>query len=149
MRVIIVLPGPPKGKGRPRFSRKLGIAYTPTETRNYEGMLRDCAVNAMDGRPPIKGPVCLTVVSYFPIAPSWSKKKQTKAANGLIFPTVRPDVDNIVKMTDALNGIVWDDDRQVISCEVFKRFSRSPRLHIDVTSYENQVLREEEANADA
>ena len=32
----IVIPGEPRGKQRPRFSRRTGATYTPSETVQYE-----------------------------------------------------------------------------------------------------------------
>ena len=34
-----MVPGKPQGKGRPRFSRKSGTAYTPSKTRDYERLI--------------------------------------------------------------------------------------------------------------
>ncbi len=47
-------------------------------------------------------------------------------------PTVKPDWDNLGKVTDALNGIVWEDDKQVVDGQVIKYYDREPRLEIVV-----------------
>ena len=39
--IEFVIPGEPRGKGRPRFS-KSGHAYTPSETVAYEKLVRAC-----------------------------------------------------------------------------------------------------------
>jgi Holliday junction resolvase RusA-like endonuclease len=54
--VMIIIGGPPTAKGRPRMTRK-GFIYTPAATRKYEAHGRLAAQQAMDGRPPITGPV--------------------------------------------------------------------------------------------
>ena len=36
----IILPGAPRGKGRPRFSKKTGGVYTETKTEQYENRLK-------------------------------------------------------------------------------------------------------------
>ena len=42
MKVKIVIPGKPTPKGRPRFSRKTGRTYTPSDTGRYEKLVREC-----------------------------------------------------------------------------------------------------------
>lgn len=130
--IVIELAGEPKGKGRPRFVRSTGHAYTPAQTRSYESMLRLAAQEAMAGRIPIDGPVEVEVLACMPIPVSWSKGKRAGAIAGTVKPTSRPDVDNLVKMLDAFNEVVWRDDKQVVWCRVAKVYSEKPRLRIDV-----------------
>lgn len=120
--LVIELPGPVRGKGRPRFSRERGIAFTDAKTRSYEAQLKFAAEEAMAGRAIFEGPLRVTVVAYFPIAPSWPKNKQAAAQLGEIFPTGKPDGDNILKLCDALNHVVWRDDAQIVDALVMKRF---------------------------
>src|SRR6185295_6108160 len=121
--IVIELQGDPRGKGRARFSRKTGHAYTPAETVSYEGALRVLAQQAMAGKPPLEGPVCVDVVAYFAIPGSWSNKKKRQAEIGVIHPTKKPDWDNLAKVTDSLNGVVWRDDTQVVSGRVLKVYN--------------------------
>ena len=39
-RVAFIVPGEPKGKGRPRFNTKTGRTYTPGDTINYENLVK-------------------------------------------------------------------------------------------------------------
>lgn len=130
--VSIDLLGEPKGKGRPRFVRKTGVAYTPAATRSYEGCLKHEAAMVMGGAPPIDGPIVVSVTAFFSVPQSWSAKKKEAALAGKLSHTTRPDVDNIVKMLDALNGIVWLDDKQIASSFIFKKYAERPRLNIIV-----------------
>lgn len=129
---VVELSGDPKGKGRPRFSRKGGFAYTPTPTRNYEAALRLAGQAAMFTTPPIEGALKVDVLAAFSVPLSWSKKKREQALMGLIRPTGRPDLDNIIKMLDALNGVVWRDDAQIVVANIRKRYADRPRLRIEV-----------------
>jgi Holliday junction resolvase RusA-like endonuclease len=129
--LIIELPGPVRGKGRPRLMKATGIAFTDSKTRSYEAQLKFAAVEVMAGRAPIEGPLRVTLVAYFPIAPSWPKKKQAAAQLGDIFPTSKPDGDNILKLCDALNQVVWRDDSQIVDALVLKRYGQ-PKLVIRV-----------------
>lgn len=129
----IEIGGEPKGKGRPRFSRKSGTAYTPEQTRLYEIAIRAAAGEFMGRRPPVEGPVVVRVHAYFSIPKSWTKRKQAQARVGIIKHCSAPDCDNVLKVaTDPLNGIVWRDDRQVYDAQVTKAYSDRPRLLIVV-----------------
>jgi Holliday junction resolvase RusA-like endonuclease len=130
--IIVELAGEPRGKGRPRFSRKSGHAYTPAPTRSYEAELKHMAVIAMGGRAPIEGAVRVVVRAFFPVPASWSKKKQAQAINQEIRPTKKPDWENIAKMLDAFNQVVWRDDAQVVSGEITKRYALRPCLRVEV-----------------
>jgi len=58
--------------------------------------------------------------------------KETIAVQGAIAPTTKPAADNIAKMKDALNGVVWRDDSLIVSLLVVKRYSLTPSLRIGV-----------------
>jgi Holliday junction resolvase RusA-like endonuclease len=130
--VIIELAGEPKGKGRPRFARRTGHAYTPEKTASYEACLRHEAALVMAGKPPLEGALCAQVNAYFGVPQSWSAKKRAAALAGAIRPTKRPDADNICKMLDGLNSIVFGDDAQIVSAIIEKHYSDRPRLRVDV-----------------
>ena len=129
--IIVTLEGEPKGKGRPRFT-KSGHAYTPRATTVYEHLLRMRAKDAMNGRKPLTGPLTVTVGAFFPIAKSWTKAEKAAAIDGTKAHTSKPDIDNIAKTLDALNGVVWDDDSQITQLTALKRYSSSPALVVTV-----------------
>ena len=132
--IVIDLPGLPRGKGRPRFSTRNGFAraYTDAQTESYEGALRLAASVAMVGLEPLQGPLSMSVVATFPVPASWSKKKQQAALSGSVWPTGRPDADNLMKVSDALNAIVFRDDAQIISASILKQYGRLTGLRIVV-----------------
>lgn len=68
-------------------------------------------------------PVAVRIEAVYGIPKSYSKKKRERALNGELAPTKKPDADNIAKVVcDALNGVAYVDDTQVIDLRVFKRF---------------------------
>jgi len=134
--IVIELAGAPEGKGRPRFVRATGFAYTPAQTRKYESHLRLAAQDAMGDRVALEGPVRVTVVASFPVPTSWSGKKQREALAGRILPTIAPDADNLLKMLDAFNLVVWKDDRQIVDAHVIKRYDARPSLRVEVAAVE-------------
>lgn len=130
--IVIELAGEPRGKGRPRFSRERGVAYTPARTRSYESDLRLAAQTVMDGREPLGGALRVRVEALFPVPASWSRKKREQALAGHVRPAKRPDWENIAKMLDAFNQVVWVDDAQVVEGTIHKRYDARPALRIEV-----------------
>ena len=78
-------------------------------------------------------PVCARITAYFPIPQSASKKKQAAMESYSIMPTKKPDTDNIAKIVlDALNGLAFYDDAQVVDLTVMKLYSRTPRVTVHI-----------------
>lgn len=124
----ITLDGPPLAKQRVKHSDT--HVYTPEKTVTYEGRLAWAAQQAMGARALFTGPLRVTVTARLPVAKSWPKKRQQAALAGIERPTRKPDADNIAKMLDALNFIVWRDDSQVVELFVFKWYTDRPRLRL-------------------
>ena len=138
--IRIEVPGEPKGWQRAgkrvvrnKAGRHVAVSYTPNQTRAEQGAIKWFANVAMQGCAPLEGPLDLRVYAYMPIPASWSAKKQAAALSGLIFPTGKPDWDNIAKLVaDAVNNLIWRDDAQVVEAIVSKRYDARPRLVIEV-----------------
>jgi Holliday junction resolvase RusA-like endonuclease len=95
------------------------------------------AQQAMNGRAPIAGPVRVRMVAHFAIPASWSKKRRDAAARAETFPAKRPDASNLAKLAeDAMNGIVYADDAQIVMLTVAKLYDLRPRLQIRVEPVE-------------
>jgi Holliday junction resolvase RusA-like endonuclease len=133
--VEFFVPGQPVGKGRPRIGRVAGHArmFTPEKTVSYESTVKLFASRAMAGRALIEGAVRVEMLIACQIPASWSQKKQASAAAGGVLPTTKPDVDNVEKaLFDAMNGVVWKDDVQVVSVVKDKRYSPLPGVTVTV-----------------
>lgn len=129
--IRFTVPGPPQGKGRPRFTRS-GRVYTPKKTADYETAIA-LAYKAGSGnfRFDRDSTVRVDIDAYYPIPKSDSKKKQAAKRANRIRPTVKPDADNLGKIVmDALNGLAYDDDKQVTALHVAKYYSETPRIVI-------------------
>lgn len=131
--IEIYLAGEPVGKGRPRFVKATGRAFTPEKTVRFEDRLSMAAQLAMSGRPLLEGPLKLEMIATRGIPKSWPKKKQDAARAGYLQPTVKPDWDNFGKTCDALNLIVWSDDAQIVDGGVLKFYGDKPGLAIRVS----------------
>ncbi len=136
MRLLeFTIPGEPVAKGRPRMTRQ-GRAYTPKKTVNYETLIQECFAIAYPGHQPITGPLGLKIDAHFTVPASWSLKKQRQAYDGQLRPTKKPDIDNVIKCMDALNGIAWKDDSQIVTVIASKWYSDRPRVEIEITEVE-------------
>lgn len=122
------IPGKVQAKQRPRFNGK--FAYTPKQTVEYENWIKTC----YSMKYPVmllKNPLKVKIIAYFEIPKSTSKKKQKQMLDCEIFPTVKPDTDNIAKsILDSLNGIAYLDDKQVVKLEVEKYYSQVPSVAV-------------------
>ena len=123
--------GEPQGKARPRFTR-IGRTYTPKKTADYEKYIQEVF---MDCYPrwskPLETDLKITVIALFEPSKSYSKRKIEDCLEGLIRPNKKPDADNIAKVVlDALNGLVYEDDKQVTVLKVKKRYDTVARIEI-------------------
>lgn len=121
--------GEPRGKGRPRFMRS-GHTYTDDKTREYERQVRHAALEVI-GLDTFEGPVSVEIRAFMGVPKSASKTKAGEMIMGFLKPTKKPDIDNIVKIVmDGMNGIVYEDDAQVTSLTVRKRWRTSPGVEV-------------------
>ena len=134
--ITFVVPGKPQGKGRARAFVRAGHVghYTPEKTRSYEGLIRALALQEMQGKNPTEKPVRAEIYVAFGVPDSWPAWKRMAAISGEISATVKPDADNVAKaVKDALNGICWIDDCQVVSLSVHKYYSKYPQFTVVIT----------------
>lgn len=130
MELKFVIPGEPKGKGRPRFGRS-GHAYTPHDTATYENLVKTCFKDQYPDHIPVAPgiPIKCYILAYFGIPKSTSKRKRMQMAIDLIRPLKKPDADNIIKIVcDALNGIAYYDDAQIVEVILEKMYDDTPRV---------------------
>ena len=106
----VTIPGEPHGKGRPRFSRATGRAFTPKGTAEWERGAAYVIRSEWSGRfPPIDVPATVHVRAVFSRPGRLLRKKDPE---GRMPCTKKPDVDNVVKcVLDALTmgGALRDD----------------------------------------
>lgn len=113
----------PIAKGRPRFWN--GRAVTPERTRKFESALRALARKEYRGKV-LSGPLSCRVVFYLKRGKTVKRK----------YPTVGADIDNYIKSClDALNGIVYEDDKQIIEIAASKRYGNEGMIQINFSEY--------------
>lgn len=132
LQIEFMVPGDPRGKGRPRFSRvgKFTKTYTDPKTRLYELKIANEAKLAMFPHEPLEGPVAVWMEINVPIPASYSKKRKEACLLGVEMPCKKPDADNIAKgILDAMNGIIYKDDVQVVRLSLQKNYSTEPGVY--------------------
>jgi Holliday junction resolvase RusA-like endonuclease len=132
------VPGKPMAKERPRATRAgNGVRmYTPAKTVSYESTVALFAKSALGAALPIARdiPLAMTLIEVFAVPASWSRKKRAQALDGELFPTVKPDIDNVSKIiADALNTIVYVDDSQIVQMYADKRYGEVPGVIVNIT----------------
>lgn len=138
--IHLVIPGEPKAQGRARFSARHGYprAYDPKSSADYKKYIITIA-NQITCRP-LQGPLVMKVDIFRGIPKSWPKKKQEQALSGIIKPIIKPDCSNYLKgIEDALNGIAYMDDSQIVLVHVTKQYAAEPRAEIRVWQDDDEL----------
>lgn len=135
--MILVIPGEPVAKGRPKFSTQGGFvrAITPEKTINYENLVKLMYQQQCTDHIPFPKDVQLRadIEAYFSIPKSVSKKKMSDMKQHILNPTKKPDADNIAKsVLDSLNGIAYYDDSQIVVLTVKKLYNEYPKVILSI-----------------
>jgi len=135
MMVTYMVYGEAVGKGRPRFARRGNFTstYTPEKTKTYEDEIRMMAKAAMGSSEPLETPVSVYIYISVGVPASFSKQRRKDALANIEKPMKKPDIDNSAKChLDAMNGIVYLDDKQVVNLHVTKVFAEAPCVQVMV-----------------
>lgn len=134
-----VIPGEPQGKARARvYSRTIGNgtdaktvsrAVTPEKTVLYENLIK-----TLYRGPQFDGPVAMEIRAFYTIPKSTTKKNRQLMIDGLYRPCKKPDADNVIKVVaDALNGIAYRDDAQVVQVVCAKFYADAgARVEVEI-----------------
>lgn len=120
-----------RGKDRPRMNTKTGNIHTTSKTRGYEAWIRESYRSDYQDVMHI-GAITATIEAYYGIPKSIKNKiRREQMKMGLISPTIKPDLDNVAKVClDALNGLAYEDDKQVTTLIVKKFYADEPYIRI-------------------
>ena len=128
------VPGTPQGKARARtfYNARLGRSQsvTPEKTVLYENFVKNCFLEQCEHKFFDKEPLKMNIWAFFPIPKSTTKKDKALMVEWKLHPTKKPDADNIAKVIcDALNGVAYGDDTQVVDLNIRKRYTnKEPRV---------------------
>ena len=133
--VNFTVEGNPVGKQRARYAKRGNFVqtYTPDKTRNYESLIKEAAIQAMGSNEILETPVNLYLYIRAPIPQSYSKKRSEACLNGSEKPIKKPDASNVLKsVEDAMNGVVYKDDSQIVNIHVSKVYSSQSGVDVCV-----------------
>lgn len=122
----------PKPKERPRAAIIGGHAriFTPKATEAYEKEIRAAWIK-QNGNVPEEYPMRARIYFGLPIPKSETKKNKVQMLARKIFPTKKPDLDNMAKaVLDALNGVAYKDDCQIVTMLSKKNYAEVPYVKV-------------------
>lgn len=141
--IVIIAYGKPFGKQRPRVVRirkgaRKGAsrAFTPEKTANYESYIKTLYRQKYGRHTSFKedDELHLDIKAYYEIAKSTPKYLKEMMITGVVRPTKKPDVDNIIKIiADSLNEVAYKDDKQIVACSCQKFYASEPRVEIVIS----------------
>lgn len=133
--LCIVVPGVAlTERKRQRFipgTGNVGPRTDEPDRRDFKARVAYCARQSCPA--PMQGPLAVSLTVRKPKPPSWPKKPTGTNP----WPWAwwkKPDADNYVKcIADALKGIAWHDDAQIVDLHVSKQFGDRDEVVITVT----------------
>lgn len=132
----------PQSQLRPRaaYTRSHHIVvYDPKTTHEYKQRLRQLAQKQYT-QPALTTALKVDVSFFRPVQRSISTKERARRISGEHRPVVKSDIDNYIKaLFDALNGVVWQDDKQIVDLVAHKFYSDKPRIEIEVAPVDEEV----------
>jgi Holliday junction resolvase RusA-like endonuclease len=132
--VTFTVDGDPVPKGRPRFARRGQFVqtYTDAKTIDYETQVAMRARHAIGSTKPLEGALSVFLYLRYTVPASYSKKRKEACLRGVEYPK-RIDIDNVYKsVTDAMNGIVYLDDSQIVEAHIKKVYAEESGANIMV-----------------
>lgn len=115
---------------------QVGVRDASKRSAPWKRLVAQEAGKAMEGAELLEGPLSLHVSVMIP------RPKSHYGARGLrpsapSAPTTRPDLTKYLRgIEDAMTGIVWRDDAQVITQSAEKRYGEPARVHVRVLELE-------------
>lgn len=130
--IEFVVPGNPRGKGRPRMTRN-GHVYTPAETAAYENLIALACKDARGDNSPYNSPVSVHIYVGKQVPASKSKRTKQAMLAGEIRPATKPDLDNVIKaVLDGCNGVAYLDDKQIVELSTEAWYADEPRIVVKI-----------------
>lgn len=128
--IDFTIPMRPVPKARARVTKR-GFTYTPKRTADAEKVVANYARQYI--KAPLEGPVAMVLEFVYAVSASWPKKKKEDALSGRLCMITHPDLDNICKLIiDALNGIGYNDDQQIIQIKASKKYGECNQIFIAI-----------------
>jgi Holliday junction resolvase RusA-like endonuclease len=134
--VHFTVPGPPTAWQRPAAFLQRGkiVQANPKGMAEKQEAIAWACRAAMRGCPPMTGPLRLEVLCVYAPPVSWPSWKRDAALAGAVWKASKPDHDNLEKQIgDALNGVAYADDAQIVRSSCAKRYGQPERTEVRLT----------------
>lgn len=119
------IPMAPVAKARARVTSR--GSYTPKKTKDAE---REIAYQIAQRIRGLKG---FPLQGILELQLTFNLLKPKSCPKSRKYPTVRPDLDNYVKLVkDACNGILWTDDAQIVTIFAHKKYNDVEGIYLEV-----------------
>lgn len=128
----IIIPHSPIPAARPRVTQR--VTYNP---KQREQIKTTYVIKKQYTQSPLTTPLEVTFLFFMPMPKRMSLKKK-EALLGAPH-TKKPDLDNLIKFyLDSMNGVVYNDDKQIYEINSCKVYSERPRTEIIVLEYTDE-----------
>ncbi len=135
----IVLPGNPIPKARPKFCvrGRHAMAYDSQAKIMTEKRAELCYLAKQDQPDDLEAyfshPLSVRLWFHMPVTVSSSAAQKNAKLNGLVMPSIKPDIDNLVKtIFDISNDCLWRDDSQIVELHATQQYSETPCTVIEI-----------------
>ena len=126
------VPGKAAGKARPRVTRSGQHTYAPDPGRFVERVTELGVVARQSrGMSISAAPIKLTILIDRAMPKGWSRRKRAEMDEEFA-PHVPDTVNVAAAVCDALSGVFYEDDRQVVALDVRQVWAREPVTWITV-----------------
>lgn len=117
----------PVPQPRVKVSTRGGFARAYVDKKHPSHALKQAIRDAFTGGK-LEGPIACTLSFYFE-----RPKSHTKKQRECDYHTSKGDIDNLQKLVyDALNGLAYDDDKQIANVFCIKRWAELPGIDISL-----------------
>ena len=123
------VPGIPQPGGSKRGFHRGGhvvVVDANPKAKDWKASAAQVASEVMKAKAPLTIPLSVTFEFYFPRPAGHFRSRDRIAlkSSAPAFPTVRPDALKCARSTeDALTGIAWQDDSQIVTESIAKRYA--------------------------
>jgi Holliday junction resolvase RusA-like endonuclease len=105
------------------------------QSKDWKSDVRAAAMNAFHGQP-FANAITLHLVFFVPRPKCHfrsGKNSHLKKDSAPQYPTTKPDATKLLRgVEDALTGIIWRDDAQIVTQFVTKRYGDTPGVQVNV-----------------
>ena len=122
------------------------IVEDAKRSKPWRALVVAAANEALDAGEQLAGPLILEVDFYFARPAGHygtGRRRDIVKPSAPRFPAVRPDVTKLLRaLEDALTGVVWRDDAQIVIQLARKRYGTPERAEVLITPVDNHAMAE-------